>query len=130
VDNFKSVNDSPGGHPAGDEVLPEVAKILSAVCDGKGYAYRSGGDEFALLLPNFSVEEAEALAERICGRLSRAKFDKYPEPVTTSWGVAAVTEGLEDPSKLTKLVDEALYKAKDGGKNRVAIATMQTNGLK
>jgi diguanylate cyclase (GGDEF)-like protein len=128
VDNFKAVNDSPGGHLAGDEVLQTVAKTLSAVCDGKGCAYRYGGDEFAMLLPNFSLEEAAALAERICGRVSQAKFDKYTERITTSWGVAVATEAIEDSSELTKLADDALYRAKNSGKNRVAIAAIQADG--
>jgi diguanylate cyclase (GGDEF)-like protein len=123
VDNFKAVNDRCG-HLAGDEVLQVVAKIANAVCDGKGYAYRYGGDEFAVLLHNFSAAEAAALAGRICRRVSQASFDRYSEQVTTSWGVASVIESV-DLSTLTKLADDALYKAKNTGKNQVAIATIE-----
>ncbi len=124
VDSFKTINDSRG-HPVGDEVLQTVAKVLRTACDGKGHTYRYGGDEFAILLPNFSVEEAAALADRIRETVLRMKCEQYPEPVTTSWGVAALTDSEEDAAKLVKMADDALYKAKRDGKNRVALVTTQ-----
>src|SRR5882724_10404417 len=65
VDHFKRVNDSQGGHLKGDHVLSEVARRIDSVTAGKGEAYRYGGEEFAVILPNHSTSEALAVSERI-----------------------------------------------------------------
>ena len=90
VDYFKRVNDTHG-HPAGDEVLRTAASIISAIVHGKGTAYRYGGEEFAILLPQTDIVGAEALAERLREAVeSRAMAEAHDSPVTvtSSFGVA------------------------------------------
>jgi len=119
IDDFKEINDTCG-HPAGDEVLQKVASILRSSADGKGDAYRYGGDESAVLLANFCLEEAGALAERIRATVGQTEFEKYPREVTVSLGVATQADGLGDPSSLIKRADDNLLLAKKEGKNRVS----------
>ena len=121
IDHFKKINDSLG-HAAGDIVLQEVARRLQ--CDLRAYdlAGRYGGEEFLLVLPGCSSAVAARRADEIRGLISReavtTTFAKVP--VTLSMGVAATDTvrcaGVED---LLQHADEALYRAKNKGRNRV-----------
>jgi diguanylate cyclase (GGDEF)-like protein len=119
IDGFKQINDTYG-HPAGDEVLQKVAAAARSACEGKGFAYRYGGDESAVLLPNFSLGEAGALAERIRSGVCEAKFERYPQQVTVTLGVAIQTDGSASPDVLLEKADANLMLAKKQGKNRVS----------
>ena len=118
LDNFKAVNDT-SGHAAGDECLIRVVRMVGATILGKGKLYRAGlGDEFVVLLPNFTAKEAASTAERI-----RAAIDKDNPggtlKVTVSIGVAS--SGSAEASSAVALIERAdkmMYVAKQK-KNRV-----------
>jgi diguanylate cyclase (GGDEF)-like protein len=122
LDHFKQINDNYG-HPVGDIVLKLVAATIKSVCEGKGTCYRYGGEEIAVLLPNFSLAEAKALAERIRSSISTADCQPVRETVTASLGVAACPETSPDAAQLLADADKALYRAKRDGRNRVQAAS-------
>ncbi|WP_020469992.1 sensor domain-containing diguanylate cyclase [Zavarzinella formosa] len=116
VDHFKKFNDS-FGHPAGDEVLKSVAKLLAATCRGTDILARYGGEEFVVLLPDTDQGGAMVLAERF--RRAVAGGDWPQRPVTLSIGAASVTQEMWDPNQLLQKADAALYRSKESGRNRV-----------
>ncbi len=116
VDHFKKINDSHG-HPAGDTVLRSVADAIQRVVKGKGTAYRYGGEEFALILPNHSCDEAIAVAERV--RLAVEAVQPLGLRVTSSFGVAVVPQHAANSDEALKKADVALYDAKQRGRNVV-----------
>jgi diguanylate cyclase (GGDEF)-like protein len=124
VDHFKDYNDSYG-HPAGDECLKAVAGLLrTATSRPTDSVARYGGEEFAVLLPETSADGACHVAERLCDALRTAEIGQPRSPsnlgVTASFGVAAlVPDGVAAASTLVAAADEALYEAKDTGRNRV-----------
>jgi diguanylate cyclase (GGDEF)-like protein len=119
LDNFKLIN-TVGGHEGGDRALKAFAETLVRVCTGKGTVYRYGGDEFCVLLPNHSLDEAVAVAERICNRIRAIKTEERPNGLTTSIGVACFPESNADPSKLVSEADRAMYVSKNAGGDRVS----------
>jgi diguanylate cyclase (GGDEF)-like protein len=119
LDNFKLVNDEHG-HAEGDNCLVEVVANMATVVVGKGKLYRVGGDEFCLLLPNFSRFEAAATAERVRSTVDALAPFGGTTKVTTSIGVAASDGlGLANPQSLVNAADEAMYISKWTTKNRV-----------
>jgi diguanylate cyclase len=125
IDYFKRVNDTHG-HVIGDKVLAKVAEILREHLPDEGMAARIGGDEFALLLPCQSADSAAALAEEIRATATRTVITRpdgmqYIGAVTLSIGVA-IGEPGDTLESLRHRADEALYDAKDAGRNRVALA--------
>jgi diguanylate cyclase (GGDEF)-like protein len=119
VDNFKRYNDS-FGHPAGDEVLRTVAAMIQDSIREIDVAARYGGEEFVVVLPNADSETAMMVAERI-----RAGIEKHPwtlSPVTASFGVATTRAGSLSKQELVDAADQALYRSKRTGKNRISIA--------
>jgi diguanylate cyclase (GGDEF)-like protein len=122
LDGFKQVNDTQG-HPVGDEVLKVVASHVKATCSGKASCYRYGGDEMVILLKNYSVGEASALGERIRSGIERAAI-KWG--VTASVGVACFPHTTEKQEQLLADADQAMYKAKNAGRNRVCTAQALT----
>jgi len=123
IDDFKSINDR-FGHPVGDEVISAVGKAISEECRAGDLAARYGGEEFAVLLPGAGVSSAAGVAERIRGRIASIGFSFSLQDfvVTGSLGVACRREpkgcGVKD---LICQADNALYRAKRGGKNQVAV---------
>ena len=124
IDYFKSYNDHYG-HLAGDEVLSRVARKIAAQCRSGDAAYRYGGEEFLIVLPEQHLETTVVAAERL--RLSVQALSipheskDPPGPVTISAGIAALRAG--DPKSMDELLkeaDAALYRAKEDGRNRVA----------
>jgi diguanylate cyclase (GGDEF)-like protein len=113
VDNFKRVNDIYG-HPAGDEILIEIARVLRAV-DGAA-AFRFGGDELALLLPG-DRDACLRAAERVRAAVAGGRPGPQP-PVTLSVGIACAPMHAAETDRLQQLADAALYSAKRRGKNR------------
>ena len=129
VDYFKRINDTHG-HVIGDKVLAKVAEILSEHLTGEDIAARLGGDEFALFLPGKSLDAAAALAETIRATATRTVITRpdgmqYAGAVTLSIGVA-IGEPGDTLESLRHRADEALYDAKDAGRNCVALASPAT----
>jgi diguanylate cyclase len=125
IDYFKRVNDTHG-HVIGDKVLAKVAEILREHLTGEAMAARIGGDEFAMLVPVDSLEEAAALAEQVRATATRTVITRpdgmqYIGSVTLSIGIAIGAPG-DTLESLRHRADEALYDAKDAGRNRVAIS--------
>jgi diguanylate cyclase (GGDEF)-like protein/putative nucleotidyltransferase with HDIG domain len=115
IDNFKDINDQHG-HPVGDRVLAHVARRLRQ----NGEAFRLGGDEFALLLPGRSSEDAAGVAEAVLHRVAMGA-DVRGVDVTLSAGVAEYPQYGVDRNELLRVADEAMYQAKEEGKNQVRI---------
>ena len=116
LDHFKLVNDT-WGHPVGDLILKEAAKIAKDALRKSDYIVRMGGEEFLILLPQTEISGASTTAEKIRKALNDKMFDTVGK-VTASFGVAQKMEG-ESYLSLYKRVDEALYHAKQVGRNRV-----------
>jgi diguanylate cyclase (GGDEF)-like protein len=123
LDKFKSINDGPGGHEAGNRALQAFAASLLQVCNGKGSVYRWGGDEFCVLLPNHSIEEAAAVAERIRHAVRAIRPDELQDGLSTSVGVACLPASTADPSTLVSQADQAMYASKEAGGNLVSTAS-------
>ena len=121
LDNFKNVNDAHG-HIAGDKCLTIVAAAAGGAIVSKGRLYRYGGDEFVVVLRNFSTAEASATAERLRAAIQQAKPVEEIE-VTTSIGVATTEMANIDRTKLIQAADAAMYKSKKGSKNCVTLWT-------
>jgi diguanylate cyclase (GGDEF)-like protein len=113
VDGFKSVNDRHG-HLAGDAALERFGLVLRAGLRAADTAYRIGGDEFALLLPETSAPEARAVIERIAEDLEGAG-DQAGMPLRASFGVIVGEGGLTDAERLLRGADAAMYEAKRTG---------------
>ena len=119
-DLFKDINDSYG-HEAGDEVLMKAAQVLASISCGKGDAYRRGGDEMAVILPNHTVDQATVIAEDIRTRVEQISFECCSEKMTVSIGIACYPETVEDHARLFSLADTMMYRAKDCGGNCICI---------
>lgn len=120
-DNFKQINDHYG-HPAGDLVLQTYAKICQKEIRKTDTFARLGGDEFALLLPHTILKEAEQIANRLLQTLSAASVPYAEEtiPFSVSIGLTTRTRSTTTDHLLLDM-DQALYAAKNAGKNRVAV---------
>ena len=121
LDKFKSINDSLG-HPAGDRVLRVCADTLLRACSGKGTVYRNGGDEFCVLLPNHSLDEALAVASRILREARAIRTEELPNGLSASIGAACFPESASDHSGLLSRADNAMYVSKEAGGNQVSKA--------
>jgi diguanylate cyclase (GGDEF) domain len=117
IDHFKQFNDT-FGHPAGDELLRQVAQVLRESARAYDVAARYGGEEFALLLPNTALEQAVQVAERL--RQQIRAIENPHAPVSASFGVATYRRGTP-PATLVYEADAALYRAKRGGRDRVCV---------
>ena len=117
IDHFKSVNDTYG-HDAGDEVLVNFTETVRQAIVTPEWLFRWGGEEFIVLCPGHSLSQAAMLAERIRREVEKADI-LAQQPVTVSIG-CAVWHGPEDPPEaMFERMDEALYRAKNKGRNRV-----------
>lgn len=125
IDGFKRINDS-FGHGAGDEVLIAVSSTCLRHCRKIDTFARYGGDEFYFLLPECTKEEAQTFAERIRSAVERIRIDYDGEsiPITASLGVQAFAGAQDSLDRLLIRTDNAMYAAKQSGKNTVsAIST-------
>lgn len=125
IDYFKRVNDTYG-HAAGDQVLREIADILRNILRENDYGFRVGGEEFVLLLPETTVKEATHLADRIRIEVEsrRIVFLEHEIFTTISFGISGLYPQDRSIEEVEKRADEALYSAKDRGRNQIAIARL------
>jgi diguanylate cyclase (GGDEF)-like protein len=124
LDHFKDFNDRYG-HPSGDEALRTFASILRSCLRDGDIAARYGGEEFAVVLPGVDEATALAVAERIRSRTETTLISLAPgvtDRVSVSIGVACAPGQAQDRITLLRLADEALYRAKEGGRNQVVFA--------
>lgn len=124
IDNFKQVNDN-FGHIAGDSVLKELAQRIQRETRMVDSVYRYGGEEITLLLPETSPNDAKDIAERIRNVIERRPFTLGKNrtlQVTVSVGVASFPDHTNSPDELLSAADQALYQAKEGGRNQVRIS--------
>ncbi|OAI12455.1 hypothetical protein A1507_02950 [Methylomonas koyamae] len=124
IDHFKRINDTYG-HEAGDKVLQAFAAVCSGMLREIDVFARLGGEEFAALLPNTSLGQAEQIAKRICDRLASAPVaveQKLAIEVTVSIGVSQLGGSVTDLEAMLRAADGALYAAKTGGRNRTVCA--------
>ena len=127
IDHFKNLNDTYG-HAFGDTVLIKVASILISSLRLEDLAARYGGEEFVIILKKMNEEDVPLVAERIRKRIESLEF-VYTEKgkneivkTTISIGIAKYNSNLDSvPEDLIKRADTALYRAKEGGRNRVEI---------
>lgn len=122
IDYFKRINDQLG-HPTGDQCLRQLAQVIHTVTQPHGlFAARIGGEEFALLLSDHSSDSAQAIAQQVKHQLHAAAIPHPDSPLsnylTVSQGVGTFTTGM-DTSALYSSADEALYYAKEHGRNQV-----------
>ncbi|MDU6244208.1 MAG: GGDEF domain-containing protein, partial [Bradyrhizobium sp.] len=125
IDHFKSFNDNHG-HEAGDTVLRHIGEILKATFADGEMPCRLGGEEFVVLLPNCTIEEAALRAEELRARVEALIIsygDGMLPRVTISVGVAAYPEAGIDLPEILRVADGALYRAKQRGRNRVELAS-------
>lgn len=118
IDHFKSINDRHG-HDVGDEVLARLAGVLRECSREGDLAFRLGGEEFLLLLPDTSLAAAGEIAERLRLQVEATRIEPVGH-VTVSLGVAHGPGG-GDPAQVLKRADELMYAAKQGGRNRVVV---------
>jgi diguanylate cyclase (GGDEF)-like protein len=131
LDFFKNINDT-FGHEAGDLVLSEVGQLLRALIRGSDIACRYGGEEIALILPDSTLQVATERAEVIRTRIKELRIthaDRDVGPVTASIGVAIFPDHAENAELLLRAADDALYQAKHGGRDRVAISVRSATAV-
>lgn len=133
IDHFKMLNDHLG-HQAGDDCLKRVASILKGEVLRPGdFAARYGGEEFCVILPITSVQGAEVVAARLLETIHSLAVPHPRSPfgrVTLSIGISCAhgKRNAADPDDLVRLADQALYRAKDDGRNRFATAPVSITG--
>lgn len=123
LDHFKKVNDTYG-HRTGDLVLKEVAKVSLELLSGSVKVGRYGGEEFLAILPRTNSEEAVKIGEQLRKRVEEHVYQDLPDFHTTvSVGIASLRSNQDTMVSLQERADEALYKAKSDGRNRVVVWT-------
>ncbi len=124
LDHFKKINDTYG-HTAGDQVLREVAHRLTSIVRPIDTVIRYGGEEFTVMLPETAVDDAKAMAERIRSFMETNAImigDNEPVTLTISIGVAEFNADTMTISDFVSSADNALYTAKNSGRNRVCVS--------
>jgi two-component system cell cycle response regulator len=121
LDHFKQINDQYG-HPAGDMVLSEIGRMLKEYIRQTDLVCRYGGEEFAVILPDTRAEDALTVCERFRAMVAGRQFeyDSSQFQIRVSAGIASYRSSIDQsPMDLVKCADEALYQAKEEGRNRV-----------
>lgn len=128
IDRFKQINDTYG-HLTGDEVLKKIVSVVKSQLRETDVLSRYGGDEFVILLSSSNEQDALAVLERIRHALSTAEFDTIEESsdLTLSVGIAEMRTTMQKADQLVFLADQALYVAKNAGRNRVFVSTGEMN---
>lgn len=136
LDRLKKLNDTQG-HPAGSEAIRRAAACLAREVEGRGAAFRLGGDEFVALMPGVGARDGATLAERIREAIPRQIRGQWPggrvelPGMTASLGVASLRDhvgdgdGKDAASRLLSAADQALYRAKRAGRDRVRVANLR-----
>jgi diguanylate cyclase (GGDEF)-like protein len=126
IDYFKAINDTYG-HQFGDEILKQLARILTDNVRDTDKLVRYGGEEFAILLPHTDIEDAYIKAERLRELISNYNFKIRGEKlgITISSGIAAypANKGIHRAERLVSYADKALYQAKEQGRNMTVLFT-------
>ena len=130
LDHFKTVNDVHG-HPVGDRVLTEVAQVMRANLRVEDLVCRIGGEEFLAVLPDATLEQVYAVAERLRGAIADLCLplrNGFTLRVTTSLGITALEERDDAGPRALDRADRALYDAKRGGRDRIGVAELDLAG--
>lgn len=128
LDFLKKINDN-FGHMAGDEAIRAIGQVLRQSSRSIDFCARYGGEEFCLLLPNTEIDMAEQLAERLRRLINEIEVEGYGN-ISASLGVASFPLHCDSADDLFHKADEALYCAKQGGRNCVKVSTAQGSGHK
>lgn len=118
IDKFKNINDNYG-HRKGDEVLAQLGKTLRLIVRNTDIIARYGGEEFAILLKNAGEEEAKIIAEKIRNNIEDLNIAGIDYPITVSIGISIFPIHSQFKEELVEKADQALYHAKETGRNRV-----------
>jgi two-component system cell cycle response regulator len=120
MDGLKQINDTHG-HAFGAHAVSETGRLIKKILAGRGIASRFGGDEFMVMLPGAAIAPAVEVAQNVCHEVETYRYEKdgVAFRLTITAG-AAELRGDETPEELTKRADEALYRAKRAGRNRVS----------
>jgi diguanylate cyclase (GGDEF)-like protein len=127
IDNFKKINDTLG-HSLGDDILQFFSMVLVDCAREADIVARWGGEEFVLLCPETEIPDAELIAERFQQSLITLNNDQYPN-VTCSIGIADLDEE-STADEWFILADNAMYKAKEQGKNSIFVLSMENKHSK
>ena len=122
IDRFKKVNDLYG-HQAGDKVLQTIVISLQQALRRTDTLARWGGEEFVILMPDISIEQARVLAERARLAVQELAFEQF-SGITLSVGIAVIDQSTESSSQVLGAADSALYRAKRLGRNRTELASV------
>ncbi len=123
IDHFKKFNDTHG-HQTGDLVLQQFARLLEKNTRDSDICCRYGGEEMTVILPETALQEAALLANKLCRQIRQHRFqgaDEQELSVTTSIGVAQFDQTRNAPGEIVNAADQALYRAKELGRNRVEL---------
>lgn len=123
LDHFKRINDQ-WGHAIGDQALKMVAELLKLGLRTTDLIGRLGGEEFAVFMPDTSAEQAALIGQRLCERIEHLawEIDARPVKLTVSVGAACCIDAVRELKVLLKNADDALYKAKADGRNRIVFS--------
>jgi diguanylate cyclase (GGDEF)-like protein len=122
LDHFKQINDTLG-HERGDDVLAAFGALVRGEIRASDLAGRTGGEEFAILLPDTDRASAIILADKVRTALHRLRVKGVDRPITASFGVATFPNDATDAATLMRIADRALYTAKQQGRDRIETAT-------
>jgi diguanylate cyclase (GGDEF)-like protein/putative nucleotidyltransferase with HDIG domain len=128
LDSFKAYNDNQG-HTAGDRVLELIGRLIDGALRNTDLAFRYGGDEFAVILPQSAPNDAFMVAERVRGRIA-AEMNKRDIKISASLGLASWPNDGVTSDELVNAADRALYYAKETGGNRTSVASRMLPSLK
>ena len=131
LDHFRAINERYGNQK-GDETIKSASAVFRAILKDKGIIARYGGDEFVIIMPNTGSAEATALMSSVCTEVARLEVLKDATgrvtQVTSSMGVASFPEHAAEVATLRAAADAALYRAKEGGRNRAVCASAPRRG--
>ncbi len=124
VDDFKTINDT-FGQPFGDEALHKIGEVIAEICRTEDMACRHGGDEFVVIAPHTTAAASAVLAERMRAEINKIRFPRQGESLqmTCSFGVADSLNPYD--TSMFQRADEAMYRSKKAGRNRVSVATAE-----
>jgi diguanylate cyclase (GGDEF)-like protein len=122
IDHFKRLNDE-FGHLLGDDVLRHVSNLFGQNIRKADVACRYGGEEFAIIVPETTGDDAFSVADKLRRVIAQTAFPGVPRPVTVTAGVASYPANGTSRDELVKAADEALYAGKQAGRNTVVTAS-------